>query len=334
MFLKVKLYLCLLILLFFGFILILAILKNCNWLWNEKYIIQIQNLNESDYGFETNISIFKINSQYYTDIDGVIYPKSVQLYLNKSINFDVLNRSNGVKRILVWNSFFGKYSYNNFGLGKIEPFQKNKCPVIKCELTKDKRLFDRSDLVIFHMMDFPKIPVINRPKKQIWTFLLYESPANSYNYTKFNSVFNMTSTYKIGSDFSGFYESSSMFYWQRNNSFEENFDFFSGKSKFAVAIISNCKAKSERLDFINKLKLYVDVDLYGNCGEKCPRLFNNSMSGDCKAIVASEYKFYLAFENSICQDYITEKFFGILKYNIIPVVFGGGPYDYYVIYIF
>ena len=30
------------------------------------------------------------------------------------------------------------------------------------------------------------------------------------------------------------------------------------------------------------------------------------------------YKFYLAFENSICPDYVTEKFFNILQYNVIP----------------
>ena len=34
------------------------------------------------------------------------------------------------------------------------------------------------------------------------------------------------------------------------------------------------------------------------------------------------YKFYFAFENSLCDDYITEKFFNMLKHNIVPVVLG------------
>ena len=60
-----------------------------------------------------------------------------------------------------------------------------------------------------------------------------------------------------------------------------------------------------------------------------------------------DYKFYLAFENSICKDYVTgsskrwtffkicnfiiycsvsEKFYNALLFNVVPVVYGGANY--------
>ena len=74
---------------------------------------------------------------------------------------------------------------------------------------------------------------------------------------------------------------------------------------------------------IKNLGKYIKVDIYGGCGMKCLEYDRiTKQKDDCKKIIAKEYLFYLAFENSICKDYITEKFFIILRYNIIPVVMG------------
>ena len=77
----------------------------------------------------------------------------------------------------------------------------------------------------------------------------------------------------------------------------------------------------------------MSVDIYGKCGMECPsRLENGTVVSDyyCKEYIFTKYKFYLAFENSLCTDYITEKFFLALNKNIIPVVMGQGHYDLYV----
>ncbi len=42
--------------------------------------------------------------------------------------------------------------------------------------------------------------------------------------------------------------------------------------------------------------------------------------------MGQKYKFYLSFENSLCTDYITEKFSNALMYNMVPIVYGGGDY--------
>ena len=64
--------------------------------------------------------------------------------------------------------------------------------------------------------------------------------------------------------------------------------------------------RNGRLQYATELSQYISVDIYGACGTmKCPR----SESGNCNDLLRTKYKFYLAFENSNCEDYITEKFF-------------------------
>ena len=76
---------------------------------------------------------------------------------------------------------------------------------------------------------------------------------------------------------------------------------------------------------------YIDIDIYG--GNSCSKL---KCSGNCMDMVNTTYKFYLSFENSLCKDYITEKFWKVLPYNVIPIVLNGvdmstlAPYHSYI----
>jgi len=88
--------------------------------------------------------------------------------------------------------------------------------------------------------------------------------------------------------------------------------------------VSNCNSESGRETVIKKLKEYLSVDVYGkgSCsdpGMTCER----SKDDKCLQMLSTSYKFYLSFENSLCADYITEKFFKVLDYNVIPVVING-----------
>lgn len=44
-------------------------------------------------------------------------------------------------------------------------------------------------------------------------------------------------------------------------------------------------------------------------------------------MLGREYKFYLSFENSLCRDYVTEKFYLPLLYSMVPIAYGGADYE-------
>jgi alpha-1,3-fucosyltransferase len=68
------------------------------------------------------------------------------------------------------------------------------------------------------------------------------------------------------------------------------------------------------------------VDIYGQCGDReCPR----SNASECYRHVAEHYKFYLSFENSVCEDYVTEKYYNVMKHNIVPVTYNGANMSLY-----
>jgi hypothetical protein len=82
--------------------------------------------------------------------------------------------------------------------------------------------------------------------------------------------------------------------------------------------------KSLREKFVSSLiREGVQVDIFGRCSntghrEKADYIINR---------ISHEYKFYLAFENSFCEDYVTEKFFTYYNLDVILIVRGGLNYS-------
>jgi Glycosyltransferase family 10 (fucosyltransferase) C-term len=75
-------------------------------------------------------------------------------------------------------------------------------------------------------------------------------------------------------------------------------------------IVSNCNAANQRYEYAVELSKYISVDIYGSCGKlQCSHKGGNN----CNELLNKQYRFYLAFENSNCKDYITEK----LYYNAL-----------------
>ena len=99
----------------------------------------------------------------------------------------------------------------------------------------------------------------------------------------------------------------------------------SQKSKPAFWIASHCPTEIAREKFVKALQHYIQVDAYGDCGNlTCVEAHNGR--NPCVDDNALHYYFYLAFENSICPEYITEKFWRNLNHPVVNVVLGGGNY--------
>lgn len=93
-----------------------------------------------------------------------------------------------------------------------------------------------------------------------------------------------------------------------------------------VYVQSDCDPPSDRDSYVRELMAYIEVDSYGEClqNRDLPQQLKNPASMDADAFyrVIAQYKFILAFENAVCDDYITEKFWRPLKLGVVPVYYG------------
>lgn len=87
----------------------------------------------------------------------------------------------------------------------------------------------------------------------------------------------------------------------------------------AAWFVSHCNVISRRDELTKNLQKFVDVDIYGKCGN----LTCEYKSSKCDDMLNETYRFYLAFENTLCIDYLTEKLFNTLSHYIIPIVYSG-----------
>jgi hypothetical protein len=112
---------------------------------------------------------------------------------------------------------------------------------------------------------------------------------------------------------------------------------WSSSKALVASMVSNCHAKNWRNVYIEGLSGVMPVDNYGKCYrnklidpeiEKTFGIRNGEYShynGDfikLKQRIISDYPFFLAFENSNCYDYVTEKPYDAFLGGAIPIYMG------------
>ena len=93
-----------------------------------------------------------------------------------------------------------------------------------------------------------------------------------------------------------------------------------------VYVQSDCYTPSDRERYVKELMQYIDIDSYGQClnNRKMPDNINGFLklhSSEYYKFLA-QYKFNIAFENAVCNDYMTEKLFRPFEVGAVPIVMG------------
>lgn len=267
----------------------------------------------------------------------------VRTYANK--NADVSNKTR-IPIILLWNAFFddARWSLPEDDLNPSYLRNQLKCPVYECVITNRRDFLstiEMYDAVVFHAAQPRRI--INsvpsrRSSKQLYIFAVMEPPGETKHIlSNENNFYNLTMTYRLDSDILWPYKwimdketemriaPAEFPQWRKQSLNVSDVipkKLWPHKTKFAAWFVSHCNTLSGREILIKQLQQYIDIDIYGKCGNySCPR-----STPKCYEMLNEKYKFYFSFENSLCVDYVTEKLYKIMDYHIIPVVYGGANY--------
>ncbi|XP_042232481.1 alpha-(1,3)-fucosyltransferase C-like [Homarus americanus] len=250
----------------------------------------------------------------------------VDLFKETPETNDALNTNNNpqLKKILFWNDGYSNKHFG-FGFGR-EPFLRAGCRVNTCFTTGDRSRFplEEIDALVWHFRSNDKsLPTVRSPHTR-YVFWMMESASYLYgNIGHFNNIFNWTFTYRLDSDFPNQY---GRVYRRRQplQEPEEERNYAANKTKLAAWFVSNCRTVGGREELVKLLRKWIKIDQYGQCGSlSCVR----KNSSGCYSMLEKNYKFYFSFENSLCQDYATEKLFNILRLSVVPVVYGQGNYS-------
>lgn len=225
------------------------------------------------------------------------------------------------KTILYWNKFFRDADY--FGRGE-RPF--SSCAFNKCFITSDRNYdyVQEFDAIIFHAAEY-KVEANGKPdvRKPHQRYIFYdlETPVNrQIDKHASANFYNWTMTYRVDSDLFAPY---AKIIQEKKSYTPPSEEDVRKKNKLIAWFVSNCYTKSKREEYVAELAKHVPVDIYGACGSnECSKDKNQK----CVEMVEKDYLFYLSFENSFCDDYITEKLYRMLSYNVVPVVRGLANY--------
>ncbi|XP_037019360.2 alpha-(1,3)-fucosyltransferase 4 [Artibeus jamaicensis] len=224
-----------------------------------------------------------------------------------------------------------------------------------CRLLTDRTTFGEAQAVLFHHRDLVKEPldwpppwgvwvrsaeelelrVLDaeiskaltasgpRPPGQRWVWMNFESPSHSPGLRSLaGNLFNWTLSYRADSDVFVPYG----YLYPRTHPSDQPQGLvppLARKRGLVAWVVSNWDERQARVRYYHQLRQHVSVDVFGKGGNRRPVPDIGLLH------TVARYKFYLAFENSQHQDYITEKLWrNAFLAGTVPVVLGPNRANY------
>lgn len=230
--------------------------------------------------------------------------------------------------ILYYNEMYGRTLEQWFVKGDAE-----SC--YECASTSNQSLAMEADVVVFHYFYAQRHPMPPKYCDQYWVMVSRENPNNLMKVAKISldemyrrmQQFDISATYRLDDDIPIPYMAENGVEHVREMFLEPTPMIPTAEriKDFPVAwIASNCAAQNDRMERVRELMKYIGVKSYGKCLNNAhmdvPR--KGSQWNRAATEQVRKHKFYLAFENSDCSYYSTEKLERAFLTGLIPVVLG------------
>jgi len=192
----------------------------------------------------------------------------------------------------------------------------------------------------FPYRSLPEKQLKSKNSSQVWLLWNDESTFVTPQFNQLSSFFNWTMSYKTDAEV---YQGSYGFFHTRNSDdinevIKLKEQIYAGEFKMRqnaiLWFVSNCKSR-KRIEIALEISRHYPIHVYGNCDILGGMNVNDPIStypylkqvdiqcpqgSECEKKLFASFKYYLAFENRNCTDYITEKLWRSFDRRIIPIV--------------
>ncbi|XP_067122238.1 alpha-(1,3)-fucosyltransferase 11-like [Centruroides vittatus] len=212
--------------------------------------------------------------------------------------------------------------------------QNIHCRNVTCISTRKREISGNGKYVayLFYGTDLEAEDLpLPRSTDDVWALIHEESPMNNYLFSHAAGIklFNLTSTFRRESD----YPLTTQFIPSLEYLTERMPVPLEVKNRLRreglsplLYVQSHCSVASDRDRYVKELSNYIPVDSYGSCLNNATLPLDLATTDKYESEkflnFISKYKFHLAFENAICDDYMTEKLFRALHVGSVPVYKG------------